>query len=176
MRNYVAQISDDKKYSITVIIGGTLHENDEFCLVLAYDDHVKTVCRRFKHISFKHFYSIQPINRFNDINNALYLVDNSLNININLPSSIKKKDKETIAISDQSNVMAMEIDDVPSSKEIESTLNEVSNHKNVTTKLDEAQKKVILIFNLFNINCQCFISVFLCFFKFTENCFEWFFK
>lgn len=151
MRDYVAQISDDKKYSITVIIGGTLHENDEFCVVLAYDDHVKTVCRRFKHISFKHLYSIQPISRFNDINSALYLADNSLNININLHSSIKKKVKETAALSDQSNVMAMEIDDVPSIKETKSMFNEVSNHKNVTTKLDETlltQEKVILIFNL----------------------------
>lgn len=149
LKNYVAQISDDKKYSITVVIGGTLHENDEFCIVLAYDDHAKTVRRRFKHISFEHFYSIQPISRFDDMNNALYLADNTLNININLPSSIKKKENENAALSDHSNVMAMEIDDVVSTQETKSMLNEVSNHENVT-KLDEAkftQKNVILIFN-----------------------------
>jgi len=150
LKDYVSKLTGDHKYSITVAIGGTLKENDEFCIVLAYDDHVKTMHRRFKQIDFEHVYSIQPINRFDDMNNALCIVDNSLNNYINLPSSIKKKEIGNDSIPEQRDIVEMEIN-LPLTKQTNLSLNQVQNHKNETiadTKLDKKQKKVILIFNL----------------------------
>lgn len=150
LKDYVSKLSDDKKYSITIIIGGILKENDEFCIVLAYYDHIKTLRRRFKNIDFEHFYSIQPVSRFSDINNALYLVDNSENSYANLPSSIKNKEKGIISIPEENVKTPMEID-VPLGYKTNSTPNTVSNHSNETvvkTKLEKTNKKVILIFNL----------------------------
>lgn len=144
LKDYVSKLTDNKKYSTTIVIGGTLKENDEFCIVLAYDNHVETMRRRFKQINFEHLYSIQPISRFNDTNNALYLVDNSINNYVNLPSSIEKKEKGSILINKQSVEIAMEID-LPINKETNITPNRVLNNINKTngeTKLDKIQKKV----------------------------------
>lgn len=150
LKDYVSKLTDDQKYSITVVIGGTLKENDEFCIVLAYDDHVETMRRRFKEIDFEHIYSIQPISRFDDINNALYLVDNSLNNYTNLPSSIKTKEKINDSMSEQKDAIEMEIN-LPLTKQTNLSPNKIQNHKSETiasTKLDKPQKKVILVFNL----------------------------
>jgi len=149
LNDYVSKLNDDHKYSITVAIGGTLKENDEFCIVLAYDDHVKTMQRRFKQIDFEHVYSVQPINRFDDMNNALFIVDNSLNNYVNLPSSIKKKEIGNDSIPEQRDTVEMEIN-LPLTKQTNLSPNQVQNHKNETisdTKLDKTQKEVILIFN-----------------------------
>jgi len=149
LKDYVSKLTDDHKYSITVAIGGTLKENDEFCIVLAYDDHVETMHRRFKQIDFEHVYSIQPINRFDDMNNALYIVDNSLN-NVNLPSSIKRKEIGNDSMLEQRDVIEMEIN-LPLTKQTNLSPNQVQNHKNETTadkKLDKTQKEVTLIFYL----------------------------
>ncbi|XP_060863805.1 DNA polymerase delta subunit 3-like [Metopolophium dirhodum] len=142
LKDYVSKLTDDHKYSITVAIGGTLKENDEFCIVLAYDDHVETMHRRFKQIDFEHVYSIQPINRFDDMNNALYIVDNSLN-NVNLPSSIKRKEIGNDSMPEQRDVIEMEIN-LPLTKQTNLSPNQVQNHKNETTadtKLDKTQKE-----------------------------------
>lgn len=151
LKDYVSKLTDDHKYSITVAIGGTLKENDEFCIVLAYDDHVETMHRRFKQIDFEHVYSIQPINRFDDMNNALYIVDNSLNNCVNLPSSIKRKEIGNDSMSEKrGDVIEMEID-LPLTKQTNLPSNQVQNHKNektAITKLDKTQKEVILIFHL----------------------------
>lgn len=150
LKDYVSKLTNDHKYSITVAIGGTLKENDEFCIVLAYDDHVETMHRRFKQIDFEHVYSIQPINRFDDMNNALYLVDNSPNNYVNLPSSIKRKEIGNDSILEQKSVDEMEIN-LPLTKQTNLSPSQVQNHKNETianTKLDKTQKEVILIFNL----------------------------
>lgn len=112
--------------------------------MLAYDNHVETVRRRFKQINFEHLYSIQPISRFDDTNNALYLIDNSLNNYVNLPSSIKKKEKSNMLLNKQSIGIAMEID-LPINRDINVTSNEVLNNINETiseTKVDKIQKKV----------------------------------
>lgn len=111
---------------------------------MVYNDHLETVRRRFKHINFEHLYSIQPINRFDDINNALYLVDSSLNNHI--PSSIKKKENGNIATDKQNVEISMETD---SSKEVNSLPIKVPNH-NSKINLDKVQNKVIskLIFSL----------------------------
>ncbi|XP_060837578.1 DNA polymerase delta subunit 3-like [Rhopalosiphum padi] len=143
LKDYVSKLTDDQKYSITVVIGGTLKENDEFCIVLAYDDHVETMRRRFKQIDFEHIYSIQPISRFDDINNALYLVDNSLNNYTNLPSSIKTKEKINDSMSEQKDAIEMEIN-LPLTKQTNLSPNKIQNHKSETiasTKLDKPQKK-----------------------------------
>lgn len=151
MKDYVSKLSDDKKYSTTIVIGGTFKENDAFCVVLAYDDHVETMRRRFKHIDFEHFYSIQPISRFDDINNALYLADNSLEY-VSLPSSINKKEKKTIAVPKQCVETKIDID-LPSNKVTGDTPNKLlNNHNNETkvedkSKLDKTQKKVIIVLN-----------------------------
>jgi len=150
LEEYVSKLTDDHKYSITIAIGGTLKENDEFCIVLAYDDHVETMHRRFKQIDFEHVYSIQPINRFDDMNNALYLVDNSLNNYVNLPSSIKKKEIGNNSIPEQRDVIKMEIN-LPLTEQTNLSSNQVQSHKNettVNTKLDKTQKEVTLIFYL----------------------------
>uniref|UniRef100_A0A2H8TVG5 DNA polymerase delta subunit 3 n=1 Tax=Melanaphis sacchari TaxID=742174 RepID=A0A2H8TVG5_9HEMI len=139
LKDYVSKLTNDQKYSITVIMGGTLKENDEFSIVLAYDDHVETMRRRFKQIDFEHIYSIQPISRFDDINNALYLVDNSLNDYINLPSSIKTKKKGN----EQKDAIEMEID-LALPEQTNLSPNEIQNHESETiadTKLDKTQKK-----------------------------------
>nr|BAH71904.1 ACYPI010240 [Acyrthosiphon pisum] len=105
--------------------------------------------RRFKQIDFEHVYSIQPINRFDDMNNALHLVDNSLN-NVNLPSSIKRKEIGNDSIPEQRDAIEMEIN-LPLTKQTNLSPNQVQNHKNETTadiKLDKTQKEVTLIFNL----------------------------
>lgn len=152
LKDYVTKLSDDKKYSITIIIGGILKENDEFCIVLAYNDHVETLRRRFKNIDFEHFYSIQPVSRFSDIDNALYLVDSSENNYANLPSSIKNKEKGIMSIPEENVKTPMEID-VPLVNKTKATPNIISNHSNETvvkTKLDKTNKKVIIIFNLLN--------------------------
>lgn len=152
LKDYVSKLPDDKKYSTTIIIGGTFKENDEFCVVLAYDDHVETMRRRFKHIDFEHLYSIQPISRFDDVNNALYLADNSLNY-VSLPSSINKIEKKNISVSKQCVETKKDID-LPSTKVIEETSSKaLNNHSNETkvedkTKLDKTQKKVMLLHNL----------------------------
>lgn len=93
--------------------------------------------RRFKQINFEHLYSIQPINRFDDINNALYLVDSSLNNHI--PSSIKKKENGNISTDKQKVEIAMETD---SPKELNSSPIQVLN-RNGETNLDKIQEKVI---------------------------------
>jgi len=150
LKDYVSKLTDDQKYSITVVIGGTLKANDEFCIVLVYGDHVETMRRRFKLVDFEHIYSIQPISRFDDMNNALYLMDNSLNSYINLPSSIKKKEKETDSKTKQRDEIEMEIN-LPLTKKTSISPNKVLNHKNepiADTKLEITQKRVILIFNL----------------------------
>lgn len=150
LKDYVSKLSDDKKYSITIIIGGILKENDEFCIILAYDDHAETVRRRFQRIDFEHLYSIQPVSRLSDINNTLNLIDNSENNYTDLPSSIKKKDKRIMSISKESIETAMEIG-VTLIEETNSTQNTVSNHSNevvVKSKLDKTQEKVILIFSV----------------------------
>ncbi|XP_001947535.2 DNA polymerase delta subunit 3 [Acyrthosiphon pisum] len=142
LKDYVSKLTADHKYSITIAIGGTLKENDEFCIVLAYDDHVETMHRRFKQIDFEHVYSIQPINRFDDMNNALHLVDNSLN-NVNLPSSIKRKEIGNDSIPEQRDAIEMEIN-LPLTKQTNLSPNQVQNHKNETTadiKLDKTQKE-----------------------------------
>lgn len=144
LNDYVSLHTDDKKYSITVIIGGTFRENDEFGIVLAYDDHIDTVRRRFKEIHFEHLYSIQPIRRFDDINNALYLVDNSLNDNVTSPSSIKKEEKQNTFIPKQDVEIAMEVN-VSTAKQTKLRPNEDLNNIN-DKKSDRTKKKVILIF------------------------------
>lgn len=144
LNDYVSLLTDDKKYSITIVIGGTFRENDEFGIVLAYDDHIDTVRRRFKEINFEHLYSIQPIRRFDDINNALYLVDNSLSDNVNLPSSIKKKEKQNTSIPKQNVEIAMEVN-VSTAEQTKLKHNEVLNNIN-DAKSDKTKKKVILIF------------------------------
>ncbi|KAL4098942.1 hypothetical protein QTP88_023449 [Uroleucon formosanum] len=99
--------------------------------------------RRFKQIDFEHVYSIQPINRFDDMNNALYLVDNSLNNYINLPSSIKRKEIGNISMPEQRDVIQMEIN-LPLTKQTNLSPNQVQSHKNETTantKLDKTQKE-----------------------------------
>lgn len=151
LKDYISKLSDDKKYSTTIVIGGTFKENDAFCVVLAYDDHVETMRRRFKHIDFEHLYSIQPISRFDDINNALYLADNSLEY-VSLPSSINKKEKKTIAVPKQCVETKIDID-LPSNKVTGDTPNKLlNNHNNETkvedkSKLDKTQKKVIIVLN-----------------------------
>lgn len=151
LKDYVSKLPDDKKYSTTIVIGGTFKENDEFCVVLAYDDHVETMRRRFKHIDFEHLYSIQPINRFDDINNALYLADNSLEY-VSLPSSINRKEKKNISVPKQCVETKIDID-LPSAKATKDTSNGVlNNHNNETkiedkTKLDKTHKKVISVLN-----------------------------
>lgn len=98
-------------------------------------------------------YSIQPISRFDDINNALYLVDNSLNSYSDLPSSIKKKQKGGNSIHKQCAEIPVEID-LPSIKEKSLTPTKVVNYNNekiINKKLAETQEKVILIFNLVNL-------------------------
>ncbi|XP_026808725.1 DNA polymerase delta subunit 3-like [Rhopalosiphum maidis] len=143
LKDYVSKLTDDQKYSITVVIGGTLKENDEFCIVLAYDDHVETMRRRFKQIDFEHIYSIQPISRFDDINNALYLVNNSLNNYTNLLSSIKTKEKRNDLMSEQKDAIEMEIN-LPLTKQTNLSPNKIQNHKSETiarTELDKPQKK-----------------------------------
>lgn len=162
MKDYVSKLTDDKKYSITIVIGGTLKENDEFCIVLAYDDHVETMRRRFKQIHFEHLYSIQPISRFHDINNALCLADNSLNNYINLPSSIKKKEKGNNLIHKQC-VEIPEEKDLPSTEQKNSTPTKVVNNsiETVVNKtLDKTEKKVILILNL--IDLFLYFVTFIC--------------
>ncbi|VVC27706.1 DNA polymerase subunit Cdc27 [Cinara cedri] len=146
LKDYACKLTDDKNYSVSIIIGGILKETDEFCIVLANDDHAKTVRRRFKKINFEHLYSIQPISRLSDINNALYLVDSSENNFVNLPSSIKKTEKGIMSIPVKSVETAMEID-VPLGKETNSTSNTVSNYskqivskQSVKTELDKTQK------------------------------------
>lgn len=139
LNDYVSLLTDDKKYSITIVIGGTFQENDEFGIVLAYDDHIDTVRRRFKEISFEHLYSIQPISRFDDINYALYLVDNSLSDNVNLPSSIKKKEKEITSIPKQDVEIEMKVD-VSTAKQNKLMPNEVLNNINYA-KSDKTNKK-----------------------------------
>jgi len=138
LQDYVSQLTSSKKYSITIAIGGILQENNEFCIVIAYNDHVETMRRRFKQISFEHLYSIQPISRFDDINNALYLVDNSLNNKV--PSSIKKKEKINICVQKQSNQIAIEMC-APSTKETNVISNEVLNHSN--GKIDDIKNHKI---------------------------------
>lgn len=148
LKDYVSKLTEEKIISITYIIGGTLKENDEFCIVLAYDDHVDTMRRRFKQINFEHIYSIQPIKRLSDINNALYLVDNLSQNQIELPSSIKKKKKEDMLVHKPSEEVAMEID-LPSNKQTQSSNEILSNHKNETIakdKLEKTEKKVISVF------------------------------
>lgn len=106
--------------------------------------------RRFKQIDFEHVYSIQPINRFDDMNNALYIVDNSLNNYINLPSSIKRKEIGNNSVPKQRDVIQMEIN-LPLTKQTNLSPNQVQSHKNETTantKLDKTQKEVTLIFYL----------------------------
>lgn len=152
LKDYVSKLPDDKKYSTTIVIGGTFKENDEFSVVLAYDDHVETMRRRFKHIDFEHLYSIQPISRFDDINNALYLADNSLEY-VSLPSSINRKEKKNITVPKQCVETKINNIDLSSSKATKDTSNGVlNNHNNETkvedkTKLDKTQKKVILVLN-----------------------------
>lgn len=150
MKDYVSKLTEEKIISITFVIGGILKENDEFCIVLAYDDHVDTMRRRFKQINFEHIYSIQPIKRLSDINNALYLVDNLSHNQIELPSSIKKKDKGDILVHKQSVEFAMEID-LPSTKKTQPTSIEISsNHSNETVvkkTLEKTEKKVISVFH-----------------------------
>lgn len=159
LRDYVSKLPDGKKYSTTFAIGGTLKENDEFCIVLAYDDHVETMRRRFKHINFEHLYSIQPISRFDDINNALYLADCSLD-HASLPSSINRKEKRNISEDKQCVETAMDVD-LPLTKETNSTSNKVlNNHSNVTkveinTKSDKIQKKVTLLINYIFLILPC---------------------
>jgi hypothetical protein len=151
LQDYVDSLVDDTKYSITFIIGGVLKENDEFCMIIAYDDHLETIRRRFKLINFEHIYSIQPVKRFDDINNALYLIDSSIDNYVTLPSSIKKKEKQIISIPEQNNEIEKEID-LSSAAEINLTATKVPNHSNETevdTILDKTQKKVVFIFNLF---------------------------
>lgn len=128
------------------MIGGILKENAEFCIVLAHDDHVETMRRRFKQIDFEHVYSIQPIKRFDDINNALYLVDSSLNNNTNLTSSIKRKEKVD-STPTQRDVIEIDID-LPVSKKTNLSPVKVLNHKNekiADKKSDKIEKKVILL-------------------------------
>lgn len=152
LKDYVSKLADDKKYSITIIIGGIFKENDEFCIVLAHDDHVESIRRCFKQISFEHLYSIQPISRFDDINNALYLVDSPLNNNINLPSSIKKKEKDNNLIHKQCAETPVEID-LSTTKEKNPTPIKLTNNTNetiVNEKLEKTQKKVILLIILVN--------------------------
>lgn len=144
LNDYVSLHTNDKKYSITVVIGGTFRENDEFGIVLAYDDHIDTVRRRFKEINFEHLYSIQPIKRFDDINNALYLVDNSLSNNVNPPSSIKKEEKQNPSIPKQDVEIAIKVD-AAIAKQTKLRPNEVLNNIN-DEKSDKTKKKVILIF------------------------------
>ncbi|XP_025404852.1 DNA polymerase delta subunit 3-like [Sipha flava] len=143
LQDYVDSLVDDTKYSITFIIGGVLKENDEFCMIIAYDDHLETIRRRFKLINFEHIYSIQPVKRFDDINNALYLIDSSIDNYVTLPSSIKKKEKQIISIPEQNNEIEKEID-LSSAAEINLTATKVPNHSNETevdTILDKTQKK-----------------------------------
>lgn len=145
LKEYVSKLTDDHKYSITVVIGGVLKENDGFSIVLAYDDHVETMRRRFKQIDFEHIYSVQPISRFDDINNALYLVDNSLNNYTNLSSSIKTKEKGNDSMPEQRDAIEMKIN-LPLTKQTNLSPNKIQNLKNETianTKLDKTQKKVI---------------------------------
>jgi len=143
LKKYVSKLTGDKKYSITIVIGGIFKENDEFCIVLAHDDHVESMRRRFKQISFEHFYSIQPISRFDDINNALYLVDSLLNNHSDLHSSIKKKEKDNNLIHKQCADIPEEID-VTSTREKNPTPTKVvinTNETIVNKKLDKNQKK-----------------------------------
>lgn len=149
LKEYVSKLTDDQKYSITVVIGGVLKENDGFSIVLAYDDHVDTMRRRFKQIDFEHIYSIQPISRFDDINNALYLVDNSSNNYTNLPSSIKTKEKGNDSMPEQTDAIEMEIN-LPLTEQTNLSPNKIQNLKSeiiTNTKLDKTQKKVI--FNIY---------------------------
>lgn len=171
---YVDSLVDNTKYSITFVIGGVLIENDEFCMVMAYDDHLETMRRRFKIINFEHIYSIQPVKRFDDINNALYLIDGSLENNVSLPSSIKKKEKQNVSITEQNNENnEIEKDiDLSSTAEINLTATKVLNHSNETkvlnnsnktkaeTKLDNTQKKVVFIFNLVFFSLVYYVTVF----------------
>lgn len=147
LHTYVGSLVDNTKYSTTFAIGGILKENDEFCIIMVYDDHLVTMRRRFKLIDFEHIYSIQPIKRFDDINNALYLIDSSLDNYVNLPSSIKKKEKQNISFPGQNTEIVEEIN-LSSTKEINLTATEVPNHSNerkmIETKLDKTQKKVLL--------------------------------
>lgn len=137
LNDYASKLDGNKKYSTTKIIGGILKDNDEFCIVLVYDDHVETIRRRFKQINFEHLYSIQPIsNRLSDINTSLYLVDNSPNDHAKLFSSIKKKNIEQ-------NVNKMGID-LPSNEETNEVLNHI-NEINLNTKPVKTHEKVISI-------------------------------
>lgn len=142
--DYVSQIAKDKTYSITILIKGILKENNEYCIVLAYEDHVETVRRRFKQVDFEHIYSVQPISRFDDMSNALHLADSSLNKLSDISTSIIKKDKRNTLGNKPSNETSMEVDTVPSN-EVSNTINEVTQLKNDTViekKLVKSQKKV----------------------------------
>lgn len=141
LRDYVSKLTGDKKFSTTMVIGGILQENDAFCIVLVIDDHVETIRRRFKQISFEHLYSIQPTsNRLSDINNSLYLIDNSLSDHIYLSSSIKNKEKGNALLPIQNIDNIIEID---STEKSNSAVVEVLNHTYnsiVKTKSDKIQK------------------------------------
>lgn len=149
LKEYVSKLTEDKKYSITIAIGGTMKENDDFCIVLAYNDHVETMRRRFKQVDFEHVYSVQPTSRLDDINNALYLTDSLLNNNVNISTSIKRKEKENTSLHESSIEIPMEMDDLPPTN---STTNKVLNHSSETalveTKSVKSPKKVIFFIPL----------------------------
>ncbi|XP_050424123.1 DNA polymerase delta subunit 3-like [Adelges cooleyi] len=111
LKDYICKISDSKKYSVTVVIGGSLKEKNEFCIVLSYDNHVETIRRRFKNILFEQIYSIQPIGRFTDLSNDLYLAEQIDENFTNICSSIRMKNTKKVIAYDSVKGTPMEIDE-----------------------------------------------------------------